>query len=168
MDRPRSLGVRLTLAVVWTMARSRAAASFDRCSWMKAVVIARTTMAAMTTAARTSPRKYETVAKVSSSAFRGFRARPHSSWRMVALRSRVTRLGPNFFRRASASVCDRPSRRDPTSAHASPGWSRLTAARWPSPATPRTRPEGRLPAGFEKSFMAHLSITLPLGCGERH
>jgi hypothetical protein len=52
-----SLGVRLTLAVVWTMARSRAAASFERCSCTKAVVIARTTMAAMTTAARTSPRK---------------------------------------------------------------------------------------------------------------
>ena len=45
------------------MARSRAAASFDRCSWMKAVVIASTTIVAITTAARTSPRKYETTAK---------------------------------------------------------------------------------------------------------
>jgi hypothetical protein len=41
----------LTLAVVFTMARSFAAASLERCSWMKAVVIARTTMIAMTTAA---------------------------------------------------------------------------------------------------------------------
>jgi hypothetical protein len=39
------------------MARNWAAALFDRCSWMKAVVIASTTMAAITTAARTSPRK---------------------------------------------------------------------------------------------------------------
>ena len=50
-------GLRLTLAVVCTMARSRAAASFDRCSWTKAVVIASTTIAAITMAARTSPRK---------------------------------------------------------------------------------------------------------------
>src|SRR5713226_3113651 len=51
------LGLRLTLAVVWTMARSWAAASFDRCSWTKAVVIARITITAITMAARTSPKK---------------------------------------------------------------------------------------------------------------
>ena len=56
-DRPIGSGARLTLAVVWTIARSRAAASFERCSWMNAVVIASTTMVAITMAARTSPRK---------------------------------------------------------------------------------------------------------------
>ena len=55
--RSRDRHGRLTLAVVFTMARSRAAASLERCSWMKAVVIARRTIAAMTTAARISPRK---------------------------------------------------------------------------------------------------------------
>jgi hypothetical protein len=48
---------RLTLAVVFTMARSFAAASLERCSWMNAVVIARITMTPMTIAARMSPRK---------------------------------------------------------------------------------------------------------------
>jgi hypothetical protein len=48
---------RLTLAVVFTMARNFAAASLERCSWTKAVVMARMTMIAITIAARMSPRK---------------------------------------------------------------------------------------------------------------
>ena len=53
---PLELG-RLTVAVVFTIARSRAAASFDRCSWTNAVMIDRKTMMIMTEAARRSPRK---------------------------------------------------------------------------------------------------------------
>jgi hypothetical protein len=70
---------RLTLAVVFTSARSLAAASFERCSWMKAVTMERITIVEMTTAALASPRKYDTTARVSSRPLSGFLVRLTSS-----------------------------------------------------------------------------------------
>src|SRR5665811_740567 len=58
------LGLRLTLAVVWTMARSWAAASFDRCSWTKAVVIAVMVILAITTAFVQEHRSNEAAAQL--------------------------------------------------------------------------------------------------------
>lgn len=147
------------------MARSRAAASFDRRSWMKAVVIASTTIAAITTAARTSPKTYETDARVSNNAFNGLRARLQSSSGMVALRSRATRFGPNFFRRSAASAPVRPSNADPNFAQASSGGSRLAAASKP------VLPAGTAPrrwvslVGLKRTFMNGRAV---LGSATRH
>jgi hypothetical protein len=53
---------RFTAAVVFTIARRRAAASLDRCSCRKAVPVASSTIATITMAARVSPRRPETIA----------------------------------------------------------------------------------------------------------
>ena len=140
---PSACGRRRTVAVVFTIARSSAAARLERCSCTKANPTLSTTINVMTTAARASPVSQETRASESSSAFNGFLARPASSRGMLCGRSRAIWFGPIRANRSAASVSLSPSSDVPSLPSNCPGAIRLLetiSAEGATSVTPRLPP----------------------------